>query len=200
MDLPIPCKELAQEMKDVRNNSHTWQEVCFAQFLGVDDEDADHIRRAVPLDTAGGDGYHRARWDRHLSPRPHSPAPGSAKANGFALQTHPGHPLQHISIAPTGKASGSSALLPPVPLIQNLTTPAAAEANELAPSPSSAVPKASGLGSLFSPYSPIRHGVISIRTPEIHFPDPNPRYFPAHPVTEALFPAPSSTSHRTRTT
>ena len=53
---PIPCKSLASEMQDVRNNARTWQEVCFIQFLGASDDDADDITCTTPLTSTVGGG------------------------------------------------------------------------------------------------------------------------------------------------
>ena len=100
IDTPIPCKLLAQDLQEVWNNTVKWQEVCFIQFLGVDDEDADDIIRRVPLtSTIGGAGYHRARLgSQRNTPVPFSMTqpPGLAKAGGLGPPQPPLLPLQPL--------------------------------------------------------------------------------------------------------
>ena len=136
-------------MKDVRNHTHTRREVCFVQFLGVDDEDADHITSTITLiNRTGGAGYHRARLDNHLSPRLHIPAPGLA---GSATLGGPGP--GDSSLAHSQQQAG--------PPIQNITIPSVA--------------KASGSSSLPPPAVPIQHQIIPIDPPEMHSPPPIPK-------------------------
>ena len=69
----IPCKQLAQ---DLIGNHGTWQEVCFVQFLGVDDDQAENVIQRVPgVPLLAGAGLHRPLIPRdQVLPKPGSPA------------------------------------------------------------------------------------------------------------------------------
>jgi len=59
MDGNFLSNSSAQELETARSHD-TWQDACFVQFVGVDNEDADHIVRCIPdLPGPEGVGYPR---------------------------------------------------------------------------------------------------------------------------------------------
>lgn len=59
LDKQTPCRQVVQEIEGERSGSSTWQEVCFIQFLGVDDDTATDLIRTMPkIGTLGRAGYH----------------------------------------------------------------------------------------------------------------------------------------------
>ena len=74
---PISCKKLAQEVDVVASGEKHWQDVCFVQFLGVDDDEAQEVIDGNPqILTLGGAGYHRSRRRKPEDEPPPTPPRG----------------------------------------------------------------------------------------------------------------------------
>ena len=61
LSLPIPCKELAQDLASARGRSAQWQDVHFIQFLGLSDDEASMaIHQNATVESLVGAGHPRA--------------------------------------------------------------------------------------------------------------------------------------------
>ena len=117
---PIPAKALAQEILAHGARELQWQDVCFAQFLGLDESDADRIVLAHPdINMLGGAGFERLGAQRGRS-GDSVPAPAAGPTVPSA-QPPPGLPTSVSS--PVGAGQGAGPHLLPTPLPQANATP-----------------------------------------------------------------------------
>ena len=57
MRKPFPCKELARTSEEVSEHGADWREICFMQFIGTTEDQAQEVIRSNPnVDLLGGAG------------------------------------------------------------------------------------------------------------------------------------------------